>query len=138
MQLDELLADVEEEATLIIKDYSHTVEKSPEELLNIILRAFEEEISDSVFIARILSLGTTVSHLEQPVSSRGYRLLDKIPRIPVFIIENLVERFSLLNQILRASIEELDDVEGIGEVRAHSIKNGLKRMHEQLMIEYMV
>lgn len=138
MQLDEMLANVEEEAALIIKDYSHTPDKSPQELLNTILRAFEEEISDSVFIARILSLGTTASHLEQQVSSRGYRMLNKIPRIPLTIIENLVERFSLLNQILRASIEELDDVEGIGEVRARSIKNGLKRMQEQLLLEYMV
>ncbi|MEN6390001.1 MAG: DNA integrity scanning protein DisA, partial [Syntrophomonas sp.] len=39
--------------------------------------------------------------------------------------------------ILRASIEELDDVEGIGEVRARSIKNGLRRMQEQLFLEYM-
>lgn len=138
MQLDELVADIEEEATLIIKDYSHTTEKTPDELLTIISRAFEEEISDSVFIARILSLGTTTSHLDQSVSPRGYRMLNKIPRIPVSIIENLVERFSLLNHILRASIEELDDVEGIGEVRARSIKNGLKRMHEQLLLEYMV
>lgn len=138
MQLDELLANVEEEATLIIKDYSHTPDKSPEELLNTILKAFEEEISDAVFIARILSLGTTTSHLEQQVSPRGYRMLNKIPRIPVAIIENLVERFALLNQILQASIEELDDVEGIGEVRARSIKNGLKRMHEQFLLDYMV
>ncbi len=138
MQLDEMLVNVEEEATLIIKDYSHASDKNPRELLNTILRAFEEDISDSVFIAKILSLGTTASHLEQQVSSRGYRMLNKIPRIPVAIIENLVERFSLLNQILRASIEELDDVEGIGEVRARSIKNGLKRMQEQLLLEYMV
>jgi diadenylate cyclase len=136
--LEELLVNVKEEATLIIKDYSHTAEKTPQELLNTILRAFEEEISDSVFIARILSLGTTASHLEQQVSPRGYRMLNKIPRIPLTIIENLVDRFSLLNQILPASIEELDDVEGIGEVRARSIKNGLKRMQEQLSIEYMV
>ncbi len=138
MQLEELVVDVEEEATLIIKDYSHTPDKAPQELLNTILRAFEEEISDSVFIARILSLGTTASHLEQQVSPRGFRMLNKIPRIPLTIIDNLVDRFALLNQVLRASIEELDDVEGIGEVRARSIKNGLKRMQEQLLLEYMV
>jgi len=64
--------------------------------------------------------------------------LNKIPRIPPAIIENLVERFYMLNNILRASIEELDEVEGIGEVRARSIKNGLMRMREQFLLEYMV
>ena len=138
MQLDEMVVNVREEATLIIKDYSHAPDKRPQELLYTILRAFEEEITDSVFIARILYLGTTSSHLDQQVSSRGYRLLNKIPRIPLTIIDNLVERFSLFRQILPASIDELDAVEGIGEVRARSIKNGLKRMQEQVLPEYMV
>jgi len=138
MQMDELVSNVEEEATLIIKDYSNNKEKSPREILNTVLRAFEDEISDSVFLLKSLALGTTSSHLEQQVAPRGYRMLNKIPRIPPAIIENLVERFSMLNNILKASIEELDDVEGIGEVRARSIKNGLKRMREQFLLEYMV
>jgi len=138
MQLDEMVANVEEEATLIIKDYSNNKEKAPAEILSAMLRAFEEETSDSVFLLKTLGLGTASSHLEQQVVPRGYRMLNKIPRIPPAIIENLAERFSYLNNILRASIEELDDVEGIGEVRARSIKNGLKRMREQLLLEYMV
>lgn len=138
MQLDEMVVNVKEEALYIIQDYSKIEDKTPEELLNTILRAFEEDISDSVFIARILGLGTTTSHLEQSVSPRGYRMLQKLPRIPMPVIENIVGRFSLLSNILRASIEELDEVEGIGEVRARSIRNGLKRMQEQLLLEYMV
>jgi diadenylate cyclase len=129
---------VEEEATLIIKDYLNSREKTPAEVLGTVLRAFEEEISDSVFLARSLGLGTVSSHLEQSAAPRGYRMLHKIPRIPPAIIENLVEEFAMLNNIMRASIEELDEVEGIGEVRAHSIKNGLMRMREQFLLEYMV
>ncbi|MBC7075779.1 MAG: DNA integrity scanning protein DisA [Syntrophomonadaceae bacterium] len=138
MQLDEIIANVEKEALLIIQDYSNTGDKSPEELLDNMIRTFDEDVSDAVFIAKLLSLGTTSSHLEQQVSARGYRMLQKLPRIPSPVIDNLVERFGLLSHILRASIEELDEVEGIGEVRARSIKNGLKRMQEQLLLEYMV
>jgi DNA integrity scanning protein DisA with diadenylate cyclase activity len=122
----------------IIQDYLNSEERTPEEIMNGLLRGFEEDISDSVYIAKVLSLGSTTSHLEQQVSPRGYRMLQKLPRIPVPIIENLVERFGLLSHILRATIEELDEVEGIGEVRARSIKNGLKRMQEQLILEYVV
>lgn len=137
MQLDEMLANVEDEARLIIQDYSNVPDRSPEDLMNAMLRAFEEDVSDSVFIAKILALGTSSSHLDMQVSPRGYRMLHKLPRIPLTIIENLVERFNLLSNILRATIEDLDDVEGIGEVRARSIKNGLRRMQEQLFMEYM-
>ena len=138
MQLDEMVANVQEEATLIIKDYSNNPDKTAAEILNSVRRAYEDEISDSVFLLKSLALGTTSTHLEQQVAPRGYRMLNKIPRIPPAIIENLVERFAILNSVLRASIEELDDVEGIGEVRAHSIKNGLMRMREQFLLEYMV
>ncbi|MGI5920561.1 MAG: DNA integrity scanning diadenylate cyclase DisA [Syntrophomonadaceae bacterium] len=138
MQLDELVANVEEEALYIIQDYGNVGDKSPQDLLKSMRRAFEEDVSDSVFIARILGIGTTTSHLDQQVSSRGYRMLQKLPRIPMPVIDNLVQRFVLLGNILRATIEELDEVEGIGEVRARSIKNGLKRMQEQLLLEYMV
>jgi len=138
MQLDELVANVHEEALYIVQDYLNSAERSPQEIMSSLLRGFEEDISDSVFIAKTLALGSTSSHLDQQVSPRGYRMLQKLPRIPVPIIENLVERFGLLSHILRATIEELDEVEGIGEVRARSIKNGLKRMQEQLILEYVV
>ncbi|MGB4701520.1 MAG: DNA integrity scanning diadenylate cyclase DisA [Syntrophomonadaceae bacterium] len=138
MQLDELIANVHDEALYIIQDYLNSTERSPQEVMNSLLRGFEEDISDTVYIARILGLGSTTSHLDQHVSPRGYRMLQKLPRIPVSIIENLVQRFGLLSHIMRATIEELDDVEGIGEVRARSIKNGLKRMQEQVILEYVV
>lgn len=138
MQLDEMIVNVQEETLFIIQDYGNIPDKSPQDLLNSMLRAFEEDISDSVFIARILGMGSASSHLDQQVSPHGYRMLQKLPRIPVSVIENLVDRFNLLGHILHATIEELDEVEGIGEVRARSIKNGLKRMQEQTCLEYMV
>ncbi|QGU00748.1 DNA integrity scanning protein DisA [Candidatus Syntrophocurvum alkaliphilum] len=137
MQLDEMISNVEDEALFIVQDYNNNPEKDARELLDNMLKAFEEDVSDSVFIAKILQIGSANSHLDNHVSPRGYRMLQKLPRIPLPIIENLVNRFNLLADILNASIEELDEVEGIGEVRARSIKNGLKRMREQLLLEYM-
>jgi len=137
MQLDEMTSNVEEEALYIIQDYSNA-EKSPREIMDNLLKAFEEDISDSIFISRNLALGTASSHMEQSISPRGYRMLQKLPRLPVVVIDNLMGRFSLLSEVLKASIAELDEVEGIGEVRAKYIKNGLKRMQEQLLLEYMM
>jgi len=64
--------------------------------------------------------------------------LNKIPRLPNVIIHNLVERFDCLPNVMMASIEELDEVDGIGEVRARSIKEGLKRLQEQVFIDRQI
>lgn len=138
MQLDEMVANVAEEAVCIVQDYYQHQEKSPKGIVNELLQAFEEDLSDTLFIARVLALGSASSHLELQVTPRGYRMLQRLPRIPLSIVSNLVDRFGMLSRILRATIAELDEVEGIGEVRARYIKNGLKKMQEQLLLEYMV
>jgi diadenylate cyclase len=51
------------------------------------------------------------------------------------VIDNVVQVFGTLQNILTASIEELDDVEGIGEVRARSIKEGLRRLQQQIVMD---
>lgn len=138
MQLDEMIANVEEEILYIIQDYSNNQEKPPREIMDVLLRAYEDDISDSLFILRNLGLGSSSSHIEQPVSPQGFRMLHKLPRLPASVIDNLIVRFTLFREVLKASIVELDEVEGIGEVRAKYIKDGLKRMREQLALDYMV
>lgn len=136
MQLEELVANVAEEGALIIRDYLAAGETRAVDAVRDLMGGWEsEDLLDLAGIARILGLGTTPSALENPVSPRGYRILRKIPRLPMPVIENLVNHFGTLQKVLRASIEELDEVEGIGEVRARAIKEGLRRLREQAMLE---
>jgi diadenylate cyclase len=46
-----------------------------------------------------------------------------------------VREFSHLSKTMMATIEELDEVDGIGEVRARIIKDGLKRIQEQVFVD---
>ena len=87
-------------------------------MLRIILRGIIR------FILNIKNIryGLSVDALDTAVSTRGYRILNKIPRLPFAVIENLLERFPSFQEILKASTEQLDDVEGIGEVRARAIR----------------
>ena len=48
--------------------------------------------------------------------------------MPMTIARKLVEAFGNLQGILKASIEQLDGVEGIGELRARAIREGLRRV----------
>lgn len=136
MQLDELVNHVEEDGLMIIRDYANLEEtKSPEEIMHTLREWPSEDLLDLSLISRALGyLGNTAA-LDQVVTSKGYRILHKLPRLPWPVIENLVDTFGNLHKVLRASIVELDEVEGIGEVRAKAIKEGLSRYRDQLVID---
>jgi diadenylate cyclase len=44
-------------------------------------------------------------------------------------------RFGSLAKIMRATIDDLDDVEGVGETRAKAIKEGLSRLAESSILD---
>jgi diadenylate cyclase len=135
MQMEELVSKVDEEAYLLVKDYSRDMEVTPHHILTELHALSSEELLDSSSIIRILGYTHTMNYMEEVVSSNGYRILSKIPRLPQPVIENLVSKFGSLQEILHATIDELDEVEGIGEVRARGIKEGLRRVQEQVFID---
>lgn len=136
MQLEELVANTEYEMVLLLKDYAREpTDDRLKEIRACLKRLNGEEILDHHNIARILGYSHSNAILEEPVSPRGYRMLNKIPRLPSVIISNLVEKFGYFPHIMMATIEELDEVDGIGEVRARTIKEGLKRIQDQVFID---
>jgi len=139
MQLEELIANVEDEGLLIIQDYATlSGEKPPESVLEMIGSWPAEDLLDLSLVARALGHPGSASILDQSVVPRGYRVLRKIPRLPLQVVENLAREFGSLRKVLSATLEELDAVEGIGEVRARSIKEGLMRYRDQLNQERYV
>ena len=92
-----------------------------------------EDLSKETIIAKILGYENFDNYDEVGVYTKGYRILNKIPRMPNNIVENLIDSFKSFQHILAADIERLDDVEGIGEVRARSIKQSLNRMQDQFV-----
>lgn len=134
MQLEELVGNTEMEARLLLKDYIK--EFSEEKLKDIFLgvkRLSTEEQFEPLSILRLLGYNQADQDIQ--VFPRGYRLLHKIARLPSIIIANIIYRFKTLPNLMMASHEELDEVDGIGEVRARAIKDGLKRIQDQVFIE---
>ena len=58
--------------------------------------------------------------------------------MPSNIVENLVKSFKSFQNLLNATTEELDAVDGIGEIRARTIKRSLKRMQEQFLFDNLI
>lgn len=136
MQLDELIADVEEEGLLVVKDYVLNPGEAPvEDVRGQVAGLSTEELVDPPSLSRILGYSASLGSLDLSVSPRGYRVLRKIPRLPMSVIDNLVGEFGSLQTIMNASIEALDNVEGIGEVRARAIKEGLRRLRDQVLLD---
>ena len=106
-----------------------------EDILKNLSELSYEDLNNENFIAKILGYDNFDNYDEIGVYTRGYRILNKIPRMPNNIVENLVSSFKSFQHILAADIENLDDVEGIGEVRARTIKQSLTRMQEQFVFD---
>jgi diadenylate cyclase len=94
-----------------------------------------EELLDLKTVAEMLRLPEGVADLDAPLQPKGFRLLSKIPRLPDLIIEHIVARFGNLSKIMRATLDDLDEVEGVGETRARSIKEGLSRLAESSILD---
>lgn len=133
MQLNELIKGVEVQGQLLIRDYCST-EENFEGICKNIDKTTSDEILELENIGKILGY-SGVPLIDTFISPRGYRILNKIPRIPSAVIDNTVKQFNDLQTIMGASIEDLDSVEGIGDARAKAIKNGLRRLREQFILD---
>lgn len=139
MQMDELVIGLEEEGNYLIKDYiKECTDLKVKEFRQALKKLSSEELLELSNIARLLGYQHHVMLSDEAIASRGYRILAKIPRLPTLIMNNLVERFEKLSVILMATTEELDAVDGIGEVRARAIREGLKRIQEQVFIDRQI
>lgn len=133
MQLNELVKYIERDGILLIRDYC----REDVDCNNIyieIQKLSSEELVDLDIIAKVLGF-SGVPLVDTFISPRGYRILFKIPRIPTNVIENLIKHFEELKYVINASSEDLDKVEGIGEARAKAIRNGLKKIKEQIYLK---
>jgi diadenylate cyclase len=136
MQLEELVSNVYKKGHLVLLDYIYDEEKGLEIFQKSLKGLSTEDLLELTNISKILGYGNNLSSLDTGVSPRGYRILNEIPRLPFPVIENLVKHFRTLHNVLDASIEELDQVEGIGEVRARAIKNGLTKLRQQILMDW--
>lgn len=137
MQLEELIGDLEKEELLVIKDYI-SKKKNPEKILNQIINLDLSSLLNTMTIAKILGYENFENFDEVGVYTKGYRLLNKVPKMPSNIVENLVKSFKSFQHILIADIAALDEVDGIGEVRARTIKQSLQRMQEQFVFDKLL
>jgi len=131
MQAEEVTANVADDHALLVRDYIST--PGPREVVaarTALSALTQDELADDAAIAGALGLAMSVDALEINTRSRGYRVLRRIPSLPVSVVNRLIERFNALAAIAHATEQQLDEVDGVGARRAHVIAEGLRRLRE--------
>ena len=139
LQLEELITGVDAERELVVRDYLPGGRRklTPEQVLADLESLSPTDLVDISMVAKALGLRHS-DHLEGAVTPRGYRLLAKVPRLPSSVVDGLIDQFDTLQKLLSAGVEELQIVEGVGELRARSVREGLSRLAESSILERYV
>jgi diadenylate cyclase len=136
LQLEELMGGVEDERHLVVRDYLRDAAHiAVTEAMARLGSLSTDDLLDLKTVAWVLGVATDAGGLDSALQPRGYRLLSRIPRLPAAVVERITEYFGGLQRILRASVEELDEVEGVGSGRAKAIKEGLSRLAESSILD---
>jgi diadenylate cyclase len=126
MQLEQAFHGVPEQYEALLKDY--VAEEADYASVRGQVESFSaEQLSDSAQLARALGYSSAGPLEDYFIKPRGYRQLERVPRLPRRVAESLIREFGSLKELLDASEEELDEVEGVGQARARAIQRGLER-----------
>jgi diadenylate cyclase len=131
LQLEELSAGVDDVERLSVRD--HLRPRPGWEVADVLAelaRLTPEELSDTAVVAKAIDLTGDPEALDAVQVPRGYRLLARVPQLPPSVVDQVVDRFGSLRVIQAASLEDLEEVEGVGPGRARVLREGLKRLAE--------
>ncbi|MDA8437305.1 MAG: DNA integrity scanning protein DisA, partial [Propionibacterium sp.] len=103
--------------------------------LSLLSRLSSGELLDQAAVIHVLGLDEID---EDSLHARGHRLLGQLSRVPVPSANRLVDHFGSLQALLGATTSELMAVDGIGEQRARTVREGLASLSEQAFTDDVV
>lgn len=136
LQLRELMAGVEDDRRMVVLDYfepdaSWNLEQAMETLSDLEM----EDLLDPEAVAEALHLSGGAKNADASLAPRGYRMLSKVPRIPEDLVNNVIEEFQTLDKVLRATVDDLAAVDGVGDAWAQTIKQSLAHIAESSILD---
>ena len=100
-----------------------------------LVRLPNQDLLDFGRLAELLGYDRKLNTLDYPTSPRGFRILGRIPRLPKLVVQRIVGEFGGLEELLAATDGELETVDGVGEIRAKDIREGLRRQQEINLVD---
>jgi diadenylate cyclase len=136
MQLEETMVGIAAEKAALVHDYlAEHSDESYASALDQIGRLAHQDLLDFGRLAELLGYDRKLNTIDYPVSPRGFRILGRIPRLPRLVVAQIVSEFGGFDELLAATDAELEAVEGVGEIRAKDIREGLRRLQEINLVD---
>ncbi len=136
MQLEETMVGAAAEKAALVRDYLASYsDEAFAAALEEIGRLVHQDLLDFGRLAELLGYDRKLNTLDYPVSPRGYRVLGRIPRLPKLVVAQIVSEFGGLDELLAATDAALEAVDGVGEIRAKDIREGLRRLQEINLVD---
>jgi diadenylate cyclase len=136
MQLEEVMVGVAADKAALIHDYlAEDADETFAAALDQLGRMPHQDLLDFGRLAELMGYDRKLNTLDYPVSPRGFRILGRIPRLPKLVVAQIVKEFGGLDELLAATDAELETVEGVGEIRAKDIREGLRRLQEINLVD---
>lgn len=128
LQIEDLIRGTLEEREEFLNDYLDVDDIELEDMIYEISKLNDSEILDLLKISNVLGFGKSASKLDNRISPKGYRILNKFGKITSKDIEILIEKFDSLSKIQIATADELVENSGISKFKANAIKRGIERL----------
>ncbi len=136
MQLEETMVGAAAEKAALVHDYiADYSDEGFASALDQVGRLPHQDLLDFGCLAELLGYDRKLNTLDYSVSPRGYRIMGRIPRLPKLVVSEIVREFGGLDELLAASDAELEGIEGVGEIRAKDIREGLRRLQEINLVD---
>src|SRR6201988_1027143 len=136
MQLDETMGGGSADKTALVHDYlSEDTDDTFATAFDQLVRLPNQDLLDFGRLAELLGYDRKLNTLDYPTSPRGFRILGRIPRLPKMVVQRVGGEFGGLEELLAAPGGELETVDGVGEIRAKDIREGLRRQQEINLVD---
>ncbi len=126
LQAADLVSDVDAVAELVNIDYQQRRPRRGTSVYAKLDTLDRDDLYDSGEIATVLGFVP----IDEPVGPRGARVLAGVPGLPNSVAEELLKKFRSFGRLRAATVEDLDAVDGVGPMRAHTIRAYLDRLEE--------
>ena len=135
LQLDELTNDLDDQLDAVMFDYVHEAgHQAADAALFNLAKLRDDELLDLPTVAWVIGRSESAEGLDTVVSSRGTRLLQRLPRLPESLVDRVVSRFGTLAEVQGASIDALASVEGVNRELAQQLRDDLTRLTESSIL----
>ena len=133
LQLEEL--STTRGADTVIRDYTDPETTDVDAAVVALEEIDQADLIDLSLIASVVGLASGNDALDNIVQPRGYRLVSGLKAVPRAVAGRLVDHFGGLQNLMAATIDDLMMVDGIGELRARNVREGLSRIAEASLLD---